>query len=571
VSGIIAVYSIPTQAQKEIEVTGNSDAGQTSTLTDKVSFMRHGQSERYVWKPSSSSASNYNSQGSAFDISKVKTISRNVEYTSKLSLPENAPISASDVYILGEDDGSFSVNENGQYKTTESIIDAVNKDGKLIYSCWASEDSVERVNLANLNATETAITYMLELFPLFSDQTGNKDFLHLKNMFRELDVIKELAKAIDASIVKNGYLNRDDIDTQLDNAVEKVISLLGWEMFSESNASRITRSPTPPLNKKYYGRGMRIEIDKSDWAYSYTAKKNVWQCELTAYNYNRFGYTGIARGYIDKEGKVKLYEDGWDEYLRYIVKPQRVTSSFFDHIEFWKIENWDKIEEFYSQSYQFIVGDIELDEMTWDEEKKKEILLDFEQEGDVVVALGPRDNISVMVYNVIQLLGKPVLKKFQKKFRKLAFSNLHSELDITEYFIDKIVLDAGFISDATVIMGDSQLSKNEKFEKISEKILKKFKDYLLIEIETYLQSGAESYLWSGTGVQVLDKYVLGSADMVKLENCFDEAFAALKKIKKYGDYLLGALGLFEGNDVYYLNLDFRDPGLTIPDVDGYDM
>ena len=266
-----------------------------------------------------------------------------------------------------------------------------------------------------------------------------------------------------------------------------------------------------------------------------------------------------------------MYEENWYEQLRYILKPQRVTSSFFDHIEFWKLKNWDKISEFYSQSYQFIVGDIEIEDMTWDEEKKEGMKFDFEEEGDVIVALGPRNNVSVMTYNVIQLFGKPILKKFQKKFKKMAFNNLHSELDVTEYFINKIVLDVGFISSTTQIIADDKLTVGDKYVKIAEKVLEKFKEYLWIELETYIQAGIESYLWSGTGVKALDKYVLGSADMAILQNCFDEAFGALEKVKKYGDYVLGGLGLFEKDDVYLLNLDFQDPGLTIPDVNGYDM
>ena len=77
--GLVALYSIPSVAQNTIEVTCESDGQKNNTFTDKVSFLRQGQSERYAWKPSSSSASNYNSLGKAFDISHIKSISRYVE------------------------------------------------------------------------------------------------------------------------------------------------------------------------------------------------------------------------------------------------------------------------------------------------------------------------------------------------------------------------------------------------------------------------------------------------------------------------------------------------------------
>ena len=571
-AAFLCIY-LPIYGQKQIEVTYDNNGEKTTVFTDKVTFLRHGQSERYAWKPSSSSASNYNAQGSTFDIRHVKTISRNVEYTSKLTLPENAPVRAEDVYIWGEDEESFSMSENGEYKTSLGMIDCTDKEGKPIYTCWASAEDSERICPANLNAEETAITYLLEVFPIFDDQASNKNFWHLKDMLRQLDETKTLATAIDASILKNGYLDRGDIDLQYDAAVKKVISLLGWDNLpSEQSAREGTRSPaTSPLGNKYYTRGIRLEVDKSEWVHSYKASKNVWQCEMSAYNYNRFAYTGIAKGHFNEKGELFLDEDDWSEHLRYIVKPQRVTSSFFDHIEFWNIENWDKISEFYGQSYQLIVGDIGIEDMTWDEEKKKNIKFDIEDDSKVIVAVGPRKNVSVMTYNIIQALGKPILKKFQKKFKKVAFHNLHSELDITEYFIDKIVLDVGFISSTTLIMADSQLSDSEKYVKIAEKVLEKFQDYLKIEVETFAQAGIESYLWSGTGIEKLDTYVLGSADLKKLQTCFSDAFSALEKVKKYGNYILTGLGFFEGSDVFYLNLDFQDPGITIPDVNGYDM
>lgn len=568
---LCACICLSLQAQKQLEITYEKDGEKQTVFTDKVTFLRHGQSERYAWKPSSSSASNYNSLGKDFDISHVLSISRNVTHTSRLTLPENSPITAADVLITGEDEESFSINDKGEYQTSLSMIDAITKDGKPLYTCWATSDSVERVNPANLNAEETAITFLLEVFPLFAEQTKNKDFWHLKDMLRQLDETQALAKAIDASIVKNGYLNRTDIDKQYDNAIKKVITLLGWDKLFRAENAAGTRSPAAPPYTKYYGAGLRIEIDKSEWVHSYSADANVWQCELSAYNYNRFGYTAIAKGKTDKNGVVTLYDDDWAAQLRYIVKPQRVTSSFFDHIEFWQLENWEEIAEFYGQSYQFIVGDIELDEMTWDEEKKHGIKFDFEKAGDVVVALGSKHNVNVLVYNLMQAIGKPILKKVQKKFKKVAFDNLHSESELTEYFINKIVLDAGFISSTTIIMEDEELTAVDKSVKIGEKLFDKFKEFLWIELESKIQGKIESSLWTGTGIKYIDTKYIDKLDYADLQNSFDDAFATLEKVKKYGDWILSGLGLFEGNSYFDLGLDYQDPGITIPDVDGFDM
>lgn len=106
VSGIIAVYSIPTQAQQELKVVSEDNEEHSVSFTDKVSFLRHGQSERYVWKPSSSSASDYNSQGSTFDISKVMTIHRYVEpVVFDVTNPETSEINV----VSLERDGTMAI------------------------------------------------------------------------------------------------------------------------------------------------------------------------------------------------------------------------------------------------------------------------------------------------------------------------------------------------------------------------------------------------------------------------------------------------------------------------------
>lgn len=105
-SGLIAVYSLPTQAQNKIEVVSDEDGEQTLSFTDKVSFLRHGQSERYAWKSSSSSASNYNSQGKAFDISHIKTIRRYVEpVVYDVTNPETSGINVMSI----ENDGTMTI------------------------------------------------------------------------------------------------------------------------------------------------------------------------------------------------------------------------------------------------------------------------------------------------------------------------------------------------------------------------------------------------------------------------------------------------------------------------------
>ena len=106
VAGIIAVYSIPVLAQNELEVTSESDGEQIVTFTDKGSLSRHGNSERYTWKPSSSSSSRYNSEGKAVEISHIKSIRRKVEPTIyDVTNPETSEINVMSI----EKDGTMSI------------------------------------------------------------------------------------------------------------------------------------------------------------------------------------------------------------------------------------------------------------------------------------------------------------------------------------------------------------------------------------------------------------------------------------------------------------------------------
>lgn len=106
VSGIITVYSLPTQAQQELKVVCEDNDEHSISITDKVSFLRQGQSERYAWKPSSSSSSSYSSQGSAFDISKVMTIRRYMEpVVFDVTNPETSEIKV----VSLEKDGTMAI------------------------------------------------------------------------------------------------------------------------------------------------------------------------------------------------------------------------------------------------------------------------------------------------------------------------------------------------------------------------------------------------------------------------------------------------------------------------------
>ncbi len=103
-SGILALHGLPTMAQKVVEVTYEDEDDQAVSKTDSVAFQRHGQSERYTWRPSS--ATTNNPQGKAIELSRIKSIRR---YVEPIVYDVTNP-TESDIHILSlEKDGTMTI------------------------------------------------------------------------------------------------------------------------------------------------------------------------------------------------------------------------------------------------------------------------------------------------------------------------------------------------------------------------------------------------------------------------------------------------------------------------------
>lgn len=555
IGAFLTGWLLPIHAQNTFEVNILENDNHKTVVAEGINFVRHGQAERYAWKPASSPATSYGAQGRAFDISRVKSVRRRVEHTSKMTLPKGCGLSMTDVVVLGDRD-NISHDAQGEFKTVSAQVTAMTKEGKPLYNCWASADSVIRSNQADLNAIETAIATLLPLFPFVGEQTDDKYFRWQKDMLRALDETQTLAKAIDASISKHGYLMTDDIVPEIDAACRKVHALMGLETALQSRPIGRYRMPKPPTLVEGVLSGMEMKVNKSEWVYSEKWQKNVWRCTFTANNYNRLGFTGIIPGYMDQDGKGYVYDDdNWYEHVRYLVEPQRV-SKFMEHFKAWDPNNWDKVAEFIDQT---IIHPKPISETTWDMIQLKNIQLDFPKESDGVFALSSRNDNAVLIYNLVQLLGKPILGTIYKKIKNPSYQYDFTSLE--DYIAKKIILDAKFLSKITLITANPDLSDTQKRSMTGIAVLEKLKDFVKTVVIESAQSTTEMFLWQK----------IGSSEMAWLMNEFDSTLGMLKKIEKYGDYAFGFLGLLDRSAFYKMNLDFKDTGIIVPNVPGTDM
>ena len=539
---IFALVGIHAYAQggKGKFITNYSDKGQDEIrISTGVSFVRDGNVDRYAWKPNDITQGDYNSLGEQFDIKNVKTIFRYVESDNQftVAIPSNAPVSLKDV-IVQSYGKEIDPTENNIYSTGANSVSILNKNGKIIYDCYISVDTLNAQRSIEVNALETAFSLLIPLFPFALDPASDEILSTLKTLLIELPETHALAEAIDRSIVKNGYLEIDDVNAEFEAAVDRIIEKLGLRdnYLKQSSKSvrskRISQFPTVVDGKTIYG--LELKLDNSEW---HTASdKKWWQCFFTAYNSNRFAYTGWTKGYKDSQGYAHLYDIDYNLLKDRILKPQRV-STFMKNFT-----TWDGLKNYWGDTYDLLFTEnFGFDDMTWDCTKKS-FDMDFYSSSEIVVVLGPADDDTMLLYNLIRTFLDPILKKIGK-----AITN---DDDHLMSFIVDLITDTNYMYEFHEIVNkNSSLGVNAKaFVKLTwPKAKKHLIDYFKDELDTKTLQ----YVWDKWGF-------MAAGELQKAFEEIDENWNFwLKKVEFWGDMFLGDIGLYEGNHYYNLALDFN--------------
>lgn len=506
--------------------------------TKGISFVRDGQANRYAWRPMEFQQADYSGLGQLFDIRNVKSIFRHVESDNQLSvdMPQEAPVDKDKITVQAYGK-TIAPTEDNKYKTGANAVSVVNKEGRIIYECYVSLDTLNAQRSVEVNALETAYSLIIPIFPFALDATSDKILSSLKSLLAELPETHDLAAAIDRSVVKNGYLELNDVATEYKAVVDCIIDRLGLrDNYLKQGSRWASRRRSINLPTVIDGRsayGLELRLDNSEWHVE--NGKKWWQGFFTAYNSNRFAYTAWTKGYKDAQGYAHLYDIDYEQLKDKILKPQRV-STFMD-----TFTTWDGLKRYWGDTYDLLVTEgFGFDDMTWDYTRKS-FSLDFYNSNEVVCVLGPADDDTMLLYNLIHTFLGPILKKVSK--------GMTEDDDYIMSFILDLITDADYMYEFTkIVNGHHTFGVNAKeFIKLT---WPKAKKHGLEYLDDQLYTKALENVWDHWGFKAAQE--LNKA-YEEIEENWD---LWLKKVEFWGDMFLGSIGLNEGNHYYNLSLDF---------------
>ena len=455
-----------------------------------------------------------------------------------VNLPQNAPITQGDVIVKAYG-VEISRSDDYSYSTSANAVSVVDKEGRTIYDCYASLDTLNSAHSLEINSLETAYTLLLPVFPNVFDYTSDQILATLKRLLSELPETQRLAVAIDKSIIEKGYLDMDAIETEYQSAVDAIVDRLGLrDNYLNGVGKKSYRAPAsnPSLVNGDAIWGMKLVMNSSSW----DEAGKTWVCKFTAYNENRFAYTAWVRGFKDGNGNVYYYNsDNYDIYRSSILKPQRVST-------FMKtFTTWEGLKNYFGDTYHLIFDD-DFEYSTWDKTKKS-FTMGFTTSKDVVIVACPADNEMMMYYNVMKVVIDPIIKKVAKKL-----TGAEDDDYMLNFCIDLIADNNFRLSFSQIINGN----KNWGAKAVDIMVLTwpKLRKYLDKVLQDYIKMYGEQYAWDH----------LGWTTAVGMEDALKEISKNwnkyVKAVEKSGDIILGILGLHEHSFYYDLSLKFDEHG-----------
>ena len=520
-----------------------------------ITFVRDAETDQYAWQPTEKKLSDYTTLGETYDIKNVKSFTRYMDSDNQFTvdLPADSPVSQDDIKVkaYGEE---LTPSEDLHYSTVANVVSVTNAEGKILYECYASLDNVCDVRELEINALETAYTMLIPIFPFVFESTPDRILNTIKSLLAELPETHALADAIDRSIVKNGYLEMDDIDAEYTAAIEKIIEKLGLRDNYLSDKKAASRAKTrqlksPSVIDEYSLWGLKLVLNSSEYIECFPPPP-YWRCYFTAYNSNRFAYTAWLRGYKVDDNHADYYS-GKDpmEYIGHILKPQRV-STFMD-----TFTSWSGFKAFLSDSYNlFAKDDFWFDDMTWDK-TKLDFDMGFMSEKDVVIVAGPADNQFMRYYNILRVVLAPVVEALTKGINKMASDDVGIDSDKYESdylipFISDLLTDLDYVVRFKNIY-ESEARNGYKAWQILELTWPKFVKYLDKFMKNQLVGLTEIAVKKTFGNVASETFKKGIDDINKNWNKY------LKVVEKVGDATLGYLGLQETSGYYDISLGFE--------------
>ena len=564
----------------------------------------------FSWNSSTSTA-----YDSARDISELDYVTRSA--TSSVKLPDDAPLSPGDIYIVGNDGYVIDVQQDGTFTTVADYLLAMDENGNTLYLSYANSDVNDNMQVVTLDSRETALALVLPILPNIFETMSQEHLNKLKDIFWDVPEVKALAQAIDESIVNKGYLDMDYVDNAYQTAYNRLVVLLHLDTTYLSGGSTQMRgnsvgarhwpkaaadepasaaapqhAPQQPLVVYPYNRGVQLVLNDARYLNVeatppvddvMTASKFIWQCDFELRNSNSFAYTSVMQGRLGPGGERfdYVYDEPYEiAIFLNILKAQKV-SSFLD--TFTSVDGViEDLGNIIDETWKLLTdSEYFFDEMTWDNEIKK-VTFNMTTNDDIVVVAGPRDNSFVLGYNILKVAVEPILKMVAKKLLKGKGETFFEEKILIPFLTDfffKMATDTELKAKYESIIYDQSLSNKAKIMGLADLMAPKLFDFVLKEvykiadkegkeaIQEMFTNMAKKYdkenYDSDSQGDFYDNVLLseGELENISYEELWSEVkmvFKWLDIIEKVGDATTGFLGLFEPNRTYEINLDFGD-------------
>lgn len=467
-----------------------------------------------------------------FDISKINYIARFVsEDTNEgtVTLPEESELTPEEITVLGDSE-EVTVDENGNFQTTANNLVAVNEEGQVVYRTIVSLEEGEQMRDAELNAKETAISLLLPMFSNIYQGMPDGVMAQLKRLIGELPETDAMAEAIDKSIVKNKFLDMNDIESEFDAAVKKIGEVSGLGSVSTSSARKARARRVAAADAAIKLKSLtRANVTVNDMTRILRQERTLYGSKgvFDVWNKNRLCYSVVKTGRKMVDGRVMpvdLLSVGYR-----VLPPVRV-SRFIDNNT-----TWAEIKAFLTGSS---TGGSE-----YEESKISDVQLDFSTNDDVVLISGPGDDTFVKLYNVtrtnmaivvsdiINILkngGSDVQDQFYLDFAIYLY-NYNSDIVDPDDPDSRISSFDYFFRDTFL---NNEMTTGQKYVRI-------FKVTFPL-LQNFIKEGAESAASEQT------KDLLKKMDTEAAEKVFGNYNFYLALAEAYGDNTLGATGMEEG-------------------------
>lgn len=411
------------------------------------------------------------------------------QVNGKLELPTNSNLSVGTVEVYGNG-SKVNVGSNGNFKTNGSTFVVTNKDNKVVYLNYASVGETSNKKEVVLNATETAVSMLIPVFPNVFTSLSEENFQSLRQLLEQLPETQTLAKAIEANITKNGYLNIDEVAVPHKQAVDKVKKLAGLDDTSNSNgryASSHTSRKTPTVVKGTH-RGIRLDVKEM----KYSEEKGTWECTLTAYS-DRLSYCSLVHAYEvtqNPDGTYNIQSDrSFGSEMKYILSP--MSSSKFRKV----FTTWSGIAKYFSDTKKLFTEDgFGFGDMTFDMTKTEDIKFEFTAPDQGIAVLTSKESRYLEMYNVATLVLTPVIKSIGKNIKTEA-----ALVSFLKNYVTDLASDVEFVNNFALIADNTSLNKIDKWTQFSTLFYNKFKKHIVSSIKKEAGAIAKSYFISFMG------------------------------------------------------------------------